>query len=170
MTIQSMKSLLAQKKNANAITKKAMKMARWDEQTAKNAKAMEGLLGMQTKPESQGYGRFKRNANADKTKFIYDLNIYQLEQVDADGEYRFFGPWYIHVYEYTGQTTEEVTVPIQLTPEEQEFLINNDPYFDNEVDTWYGLDGFIFEKWEVMSDRLRFIFEMLPKYKEEVLF
>ena len=131
---------------------------------------MEGLLSMQTKPVSQGYGRFKRNANADKTKFIYDLNIYQLEDLDADGEYRFFGPWYIHVYEYTGQTTEEVSVPIELTPEEQEFLIDNDPYFDNEVDTWYGLDGFIFEKWEVLSDRLKFIFEMLPKYKEEVLF
>jgi len=138
--------------------------------TVKSVKALEGLPSMQTKPISQGYGRFKRNANADKDKFIYDLNIYQLEQLDADGEYRFFGPWYIHVYEYTGQTTEEVTVPIQLTPEEQEFLIDNDPYFDNEVDTWYGLEGFIFEKWEVMSDRLKFIFEMLPKYKDEVLF
>ena len=170
MMTRNTKSLLAQKKSVYAITKKAMKMARWEEQTVKNAKATEGLLGMQTKPVSQGYGRFKRNANADRDKFIYDLNIYQLEQVDADGEYRFFGPWYIHVYEYTGQTTEEVSVPIELTPEEQEFLIDNDPYFDFEVDTWYGLDGFIFEKWEVMSDRLKFIFEMLPKYKDEVLF
>ena len=141
-----------------------------DELTVRSVKVMDTLLSTLTKTESKGYGRWKRNANANKDKFIYDLNIYQLEQLDADGEYRFFGPWYIHVYEYTGSTTEEVTVPFELTAEEQEFLIDNDPYFDNEVDTWYGLDGFIFEKWEVMSDRLKFIFEMLPKYKDEVLF
>lgn len=111
-----------------------------------------------------------RSKNKDKTKIIYDLNIYQLEQLDADGEYRHMGPWYIHVYEYDGKTTEEVTVPFELTYEETSALISNDPYFLDEVDTWYGLEGFVFEKWDELSDRLKMVFECLPKYKEEVLF
>jgi hypothetical protein len=110
-----------------------------------------------------------RTSSIDKTKFIYDLNIYQLEELDADGEYRYMGPWYIHVYEYTGQTTEEVSVPIELTQDEYNNILRDDPYYD-ENDVWYGLDGFMFEKWNSLSDRLKFIFESLPKYKEEVLF
>jgi hypothetical protein len=110
-----------------------------------------------------------RTNSIDKTKFIYDLNIYQLEELDADGEYRYMGPWYIHVYEYTGQTTEEVSVPIELTQDEYNNILRDDPYYD-ENDVWYGLDGFMFEKWNNLSDRLKFIFESLPKYKEEVLF
>jgi hypothetical protein len=110
-----------------------------------------------------------RTNSIDKTKFIYDLNIYQLEELDADGEYRYMGPWYIHVYEYTGQTTEEVSVPIELTQDEYNNILRDDPYYD-EPDVWYGLDGFMFEKWNNLSDRLKFIFESLPKYKEEVLF
>lgn len=111
-----------------------------------------------------------RSQNKDKTKFIYDLNIYQLEQLDADGEYRHMGPWYIHVYEYEDGNIEEVTVPFELTYEETSALICDDPYFMDEVDTWYGLEGFMFEKWNLLSDRLKLVFEMLPKYKEEVLF
>jgi hypothetical protein len=112
-----------------------------------------------------------RNKNKDNTKFIYDLNIFKRELLNGDGEYEHMGPWYIHIYEYTGQTTEEVTEPIELTAEEASNLIDNDPYFqDHEPDLWYGLDGFLFEKWDAMSDRLKFIFETLPKYKEEVLF
>jgi hypothetical protein len=110
-----------------------------------------------------------RTNSIDKTKFIYDLNIYQLEELDADGEYRYMGPWYIHIYEYTGQTTEEVSVPIELTQDEYNNILRDDPYYD-EPDVWYGLDGFMFEKWNNLSDRLKFIFESLPKYKEEVLF
>lgn len=111
-----------------------------------------------------------RNKNKDKTKIDYDLNIYQLEQLDADGEHRFFGPWYIHVYEVAENNIEEVTVPIELTPIEYYSLIASDSYFDDEVDTWYGLEGFVFEKWDMLSDRLKMIFECLPKYREEVLF
>lgn len=110
-----------------------------------------------------------RNKNKDNTKIIYDLNIYQLEQLDADGEYRYFGPWYIHVYEYENSNIEEVTVPFELTQDEYNNLIANDPYFD-EPDVWYGLEGFVFEKWNLLSDRLKMVFECLPKYKEEVLF
>jgi hypothetical protein len=110
-----------------------------------------------------------RSKNIDKTKFIYDLNIYQLEQLDADGEYRHMGPWYIHVYEYDGNTTEEVTAPIELTQEEFNNLLKDDPYYD-EPDVWYGLQGFALEKWDMLSDRLKMVFDCLPKYKEEVLF
>lgn len=110
-----------------------------------------------------------RNKNKDNTKIIYDLNIYQLEQLDADGEYRHFGPWYIHVYEYENGNIEEVTVPFELIQNEYTNLIANDPYFD-EPDVWYGLEGFVFEKWDLLSDRLKMVFECLPKYKEEVLF
>lgn len=110
-----------------------------------------------------------RSKNKDKTEIIYDLNIYQLEQLDADGEYRYMGPWYIHVYEYTGQTTEEVTAPIELTQDEYDSLLRDDPYYD-ELDVWYGLQGFMFENWDKLSDRLKMAFESLPKFKEEVLF
>ena len=112
-----------------------------------------------------------RSQNTDKTKFIYDLNIFKRELLNGDGEWEHMGPWYIHIYEYTGQTIEEVTEPIELTAEEADSLINNDPYFqDHEPDLWYGLEGFMFDKWDAMSDNLKRIFECLPKYKEEVLF
>jgi hypothetical protein len=111
-----------------------------------------------------------RNKHKDSTKIDYDLNIYQLEQLDADGEYRHFGSWYIQVYEVDHGSSNEVTAPIELTQDEYNNLIANDSYFDNEVDTWYGLEGFVFEKWHLLDDRLKMIFECLPKYKEEVLF
>jgi hypothetical protein len=112
-----------------------------------------------------------RNRNKDKTIFIYDLNIFKRELLNGDGEYEHMGPWYIHIYEYTGKTVEEVSEPIELTAEEASALIENDPYFqDHEPDLWYGLEGFVFDKWDALTDRLRYTFECLPKYKEEVLF
>jgi hypothetical protein len=112
-----------------------------------------------------------RSKNIDKEKYVYDLNIFKRELLDADGEYRHGGPWYIHIYEYNDGNVEELGNPIQLTPEEASNLIENDPYFqDHEPDLWYGLEGFMFEKWDVMSDGLKRIFENLPKYKEDVLF
>lgn len=111
-----------------------------------------------------------RSNTAELTKFIYDLNIFQQEQLNGDGEYEHMGPWYIHVYEYNGYTTEEVMEPIELTYEETSALICDDPYFLDEVDVWYGLEGFMLEKWDAISDRLKYVFECLPKYQEEVLF
>jgi hypothetical protein len=112
-----------------------------------------------------------RTKTAELTKFIYDLNIFKREMEQADGTYMHEGPWSVHVYDYTGTTTDEVLEPIELTAEESANLIDNDPYFqDHEPDLWYGLEGFMFEKWDAMSDRLKMIFEGLPKYKEEVLF
>ena len=123
-------------------------------QTVKNARGMDLSLTTLT-----------RNKNKDKTEIVYDLNIYQLEQLDADGEYRHMGPWYIHVYEYDNGNIEEVTAPIEVTLEEYNSLIANDPYFD-EVDVWYGLEGFLKDKWDLLDDRLKMVFECLPKYKE----
>jgi hypothetical protein len=111
-----------------------------------------------------------RSRHKDLTPFVYDLNIFQRELLNGDGEYEHMGPWYIHIYEYTGQTTEEIGEPIELTQDEYNSLIKNDPYFDHDPDLWYGLEGFMFEKWNDISDRLKMIFEGLPKYKEEVLF
>jgi hypothetical protein len=108
-----------------------------------------------------------RNKNAGRERHVYDLNIYQLEQVNADGEYEYMGPWYIHIYDYYQQDITEVSAPIELTPQETEALIVNDSYYD-ELDVWYGLDGFMLEKWNVMSDRLKMIFETLPKYRDDV--
>jgi hypothetical protein len=105
------------------------------------------------------------------TPYVYDLNIFQRELLDSAGQYRHAGPWYIHIYEYNDGNVEELSTPIQLTWDEYNSLIANDPYFqDHEPDLWYGLEGFMFEKWDVMSDGLKLIFESLPKYKEEVLF
>jgi hypothetical protein len=107
------------------------------------------------------------------TEFDYDLNIFQKELLNAEGEYEHMGPWYIHIYQvnsYQGASMhEELGEPIELTPTETNNLITNDPYFD-EPDTWYGLNGFIADKDELLSDRLRSIFYGLPTYTEEVLF
>ena len=110
------------------------------------------------------------------TEFDYDLNIYQRELevgLDADGFaiYEHGGPWYIHIYEVEhGRGHQEYGEPIELTPTEANNLINNDPYFEGEPDTWYGLNGFIADKDSLLSDRLKDIFYSLPAYKEEVLF
>jgi hypothetical protein len=107
-------------------------------------------------------------------EFDYDLNIFQRELLNAEDEYEYGGPWYIHIYQvnaYQGATVhEELGEPIELTEAEANSLITNDPYFDGEPDTWYGLAGFITEKHALISNRLTAIFDALPKYKEEVLF
>ena len=108
-----------------------------------------------------------RNKNAGRTPYVYDLNIFKRELLNADGNYEHAGPWYVHIYEYDGRTTEEVTEPIVLTDEESRVLIENDPYFqDHEPDLWYGLEGFMRDKWDLMSDSLKYVFETLPKYKD----
>jgi len=109
------------------------------------------------------------------TEFDYDLNIFQREYevgLDADAFpiYEHKAPWFIHIYEVDGAGHSELGEPIELTPTESNNLINNDTYFDNEVDTWYGLNGFIADKDSLLSDRLRRIFYGLPTYREEVLF
>jgi len=97
---------------------------------------------------------------------VYDLNIFQEEQLNDEGNYEHMGPWHIHIYEYNGRTTEEVGSPIELTHEEYTNLIRYDQYFSDDPDVWYGLEGFMKDKWDAMSDRLKATFEGLPKYKD----
>jgi hypothetical protein len=103
----------------------------------------------------------------------YDLNIFQQEyevpdthlEYPAQGtmwEYR--KPWYIQLYMHDGQTSEMASEPIELTDEESAQLIESDTYFDNEVDTWYGLSGFLATKDEQLSPRLRSMFGWFVGY------
>lgn len=113
----------------------------------------------------------RRNKNAGKTLIDYDLNIYMPEELDEGGE-SYWDPasWRIQVYLYTDNGHQEWDEPIYLTAEEIVRLgFNRDEYFINETDTWYGLDGFRFEYWSKMSDRLKEYFDRLPKYYEDVI-
>ena len=115
------------------------------------------------------------------TKFDYDLNIFQREYEVPDQSlsdpsegtvWEYQEPWYLHLYTFNNERGghEELGEPIELTETEANNLIKNDSYFDDEVDTWYGLEGFLREKHALISDRLMAIFDALPKYEEEVLF
>lgn len=113
----------------------------------------------------------RRNKNYNKTLIDYDLNIYMPEELDEAGE-SYWDPasWRIHVYVTDNHGHEEWDEPIVLTAEEIISLgFNRDEYFINEVDVWYGLDGFRFEYWDKMSDRLKMYFDRLPKYYEDMI-
>lgn len=112
-----------------------------------------------------------RNKNAGKTLIDYDLNIFMPEEFDEEAEDYYFDPssWLIHVYRYMGNTHVEHAEPIALTAGEIKSLgLNRDSYFRDEVDVWYGLDGFRKEYWHKMSDRLKEYFDALPKYEEDL--
>lgn len=112
----------------------------------------------------------RRNKNAHKHLIDYDLNIYMPEELDEGGE-SYWDPasWRIHVYVANRYGHEEFDEPIRLTADEIVSLgFNRDEYFINEVDVWYGLDGFRYEYWSKMSDRLKKYFDELPKYAEDV--
>lgn len=104
------------------------------------------------------------------TKYDYDLNIFMKEEQGPDGTYDHVEPWYLHIYEAEPGMHYEHGEPIQLTETEANSLIKTDPYFDGQVDAWYGLEGFIRDKAHLLSDRLKELFYRLPVYKEEVLF
>jgi hypothetical protein len=117
-----------------------------------------------------------RNKNKDKTAIDWDLNIYMPEEFNPDAEYPedqyYYDPasWRIHVYHYTEIGHMEWDEPLILTAEEIQVLgFNRDSYFKDEVDVWYGLDGFRREYWSKMSDRLKMYFDALPKYYEDIV-
>ena len=112
-----------------------------------------------------------RNKNKNKRPIDYDLNIYMPEQLDAGGN-SFYDPasWRIHVYKFEGAGHDEWDIPIHLTAEEIIDLgLNQDSYFKDEADVWYGLDGFRIDYWDKMSDRLKMYFDRLPKYYEDLI-
>jgi hypothetical protein len=113
----------------------------------------------------------KRNKNAGKELIDWDLNIYMPEELDAGGN-SYWDPasWRIHVYHVPETGHLEWDEPLHLTAEEIVSLgLNQDSYFRDEVDVWYGLDGFRYEYWDKMSDRLKMYFDRLPKYYEDLI-
>lgn len=112
-----------------------------------------------------------RNKNADKELIDWDLNIYIPEEYDEQADDYYFDPasWKIHVYAYKDGNHNEWDEPFALTAEEIAGLgLNRDSYFKDEVDTWYGLQGFKLDYWSKMSDRLKMYFDTLPKYWEDL--
>lgn len=113
----------------------------------------------------------RRNKNAGKTLIDYDLNIYMPELYDEASDDYYYDPatWRIHVFIHKDGSQDEWDDPIVLTAEEiQSIGFNRDSYFKDEVDVFYGLDGFRFEYWDKMSDRLKLYFDSLPKYWEDL--
>lgn len=113
----------------------------------------------------------KRNKNAGKELIDYDLNIFMPEEYDSVADDYYFDPasWRIHVFIWKDGSQDEWDESIHLTAEEiQSIGFNRDPYFKNEVDTWYGLDSFRADYWDKLSDRLKEYFDKLPKYWEDM--
>lgn len=90
----------------------------------------------------------------------WDLNIYKDPSEETDF-------WFIAPYVYEDGSSSEYGESFMLTKAEEFTLRHNDDYFD-EDDVWYGMKGFLFDKWDSLSDRLRFLLESLPKYTEDL--
>lgn len=111
-----------------------------------------------------------RNENAGKEKFDYDLNIYIPEELDENGE-SFWDPtqWSIQVYDVSNGSHDQIDEPFRLDSDDIYTLgLNRDPYFKDEVDVWYGYEGFLSDYWNKMTDKLKYYLESFPKYKEAV--
>lgn len=112
-----------------------------------------------------------RNKNAHKNKIDYDLNIFIPEELDENNE-SFWDPtqWCIDIYEVDGYGHRQVGNLIKLSSDDIHTLgLNRDPYFKDDVDSWYGYEGFMLDYWDKMTDRLKSLLEALPKYKEDYL-
>ena len=112
-----------------------------------------------------------RNKNAGKTLIDWDLNIYMPQEWDVEQDDSYYDPasWKIQVYAYRDSDHNEWDDPIDLTAEEiQSIGFNRAKYFKDEVDVWYGLDGFRKDYWSKLSDRLKMYFDQLPKYWEDL--
>jgi hypothetical protein len=113
----------------------------------------------------------RRNPNYGKTLIDWDLNIYMPEEWDVEKDDSYYDPasWKIQVYAYRDKDHNEWDDPIELTAEEIRSIgFNRDDYFKDEVDVWYGLDGFRKDYWSKLSDRLKEYFDRLPKYWEDL--
>lgn len=107
------------------------------------------------------------------TLFDYDLNIYHLEEQNADGAWEYTDQWYVDIYEYetndygAGQQ-EHVAGPFPITAQQRDLLQLETGDWDN--DSWYGMWGFLQDYKDKLQPELSYILNALPKYKEEVLF
>lgn len=108
-----------------------------------------------------------RNKNAGRTKYDYDLNIFIPEELDEDDQ-SYWDPsnWHIHVYSVEGNGHREVDEAFRLNSDDIIKLgLNRDEYFRDEVDVWYGYEGFMKDYWDKMTDRIKEYLESFPKYK-----
>lgn len=104
------------------------------------------------------------------TLFDYDLNIYHLEEENAEGEYEYTDQWYVDIYEYLDRDQVHVAGPFKITAQQRDLLhLGLDGYFTDD-DSWYGMWGFLEDYKDSLTFDLLEILNALPKYKEEVLF
>lgn len=101
-------------------------------------------------------GASVRSKNSQKDMVDWDLNIYKDPSEETDY-------WFIAPYVCDNGSSSEYGSSFMLTKAEEFAIKHKDDYFD-EDDVWYGMKGFLFDKWDSLSDRLRFILESLPKY------
>jgi hypothetical protein len=98
-----------------------------------------------------------RSKNSNKDKVDWDLNIYKDPSEETDF-------WFIAPYVWKEGSSNEYGESFMLTKPEEFTLIHKDEYFESEEDVWYGMEGFLFQYWDRLSDRVKFFLESLPKY------
>jgi hypothetical protein len=90
----------------------------------------------------------------------WDLNIYKDPSEETDF-------WFIAPYVCEDGSSSEYGSSFMLTMSEAYAIMSKDNYFD-EDDVWYGMDGFLRDYWDRLSDRVKFFLETLPKYTEDL--
>jgi hypothetical protein len=112
-----------------------------------------------------------RNKNANKTKIDYDVNVFVREDYNAETKQSFWNQeqWYLHVYDYNGGDSIEVSTSWLLTKEEafcMNFMETGD--IDDGLDGWMSMDHLLNHYWNQMSDRIKEYLESFPRYKDEI--
>jgi len=107
------------------------------------------------------------------TLFDYDLNIYHVEEENADGTWEYTDQWYVDIYDYTtndygGGQMEHVTGPFKISDIQRDLLQLGEEGWDD--DSWYGMWGFMLDYEGKLLPELLDILNALPKYREDVLF
>ena len=113
----------------------------------------------------------RRNKNFGKTKIEYDVNVYVLEEYNAETMESYWDEtkWYLHVYDYNNGDSVEVSTPFLLTKEESFAMnFNGCGDIDDGLDGWLTMDLLLEDYKDLMSDRIRQYLESFPKYHEDV--
>lgn len=104
------------------------------------------------------------------TLIDYDLNIYHLEEENAEGEYEYTDQWYVDIYEYLDRDQMHVVGPFMITDNQRDLLqLGTGGYFTDD-DSWYGMWGFMADYKDKLLPELLDILQSLPRYKDETLF
>ena len=101
----------------------------------------------------------------------YDLNIYHLEEKNAEGEYEYTDQWYVDIYEYLDRDQMHVVGPFMITDNQRDLLqLGQEGTYFSDDDSWYGMWGFLQDYKGKLLPELLGILKSLPKYKDETLF